>query len=50
MGWRIKGIGTKARIDIEKVVGTKVFLKLFVKVVSDWRNREGRLDEIGIRE
>lgn len=50
MGSRIKDIGTKARIDIEKLVGTKVFLKLFVKVVEDWRNLEGRLDEIGIKD
>ncbi len=48
MGARIKDIGTKARIDIEKLVGTKVYLKLFVKVVEDWRNLEVRLDEIGI--
>ena len=50
MGSRIKDIGTKARIDIEKLVGTKVFLKLFVKVVEDWRNLESRLDEIGIKD
>jgi len=50
MGSRIKDIGTKARLDIEKLVGTKVYLKLFVKVVEDWRNLEGRLDEIGIRD
>src|SRR3954453_17227876 len=39
-GARIKDIGTRARIDIEKLVGKQVFLKLFVKVVEDWRNRE----------
>ena len=49
-GARIKDIGTKARFDIEKLVGKHVFLKLFVKVVEDWRNLEGRLDEIGIRD
>ncbi len=49
-GARIKDIGTKARADIEKLVGKHVFLKLFVKVVEDWRNLEGRLDEIGIRD
>ncbi|MFN0279167.1 MAG: GTPase Era [Pyrinomonadaceae bacterium] len=49
-GSRIKDIGTKARIDIEKLIGKKVFLKLFVKVVEDWRNRGRDLDEIGIRE
>ncbi|CAN5502958.1 GTPase Era [soil metagenome] len=50
MGSRIKDIGTRARVDIEKLVGKKVFLKLFVKVVEDWRNRERDLDEIGVRE
>ncbi len=50
MGARIKDIGTKARIDIENLLGKKVFLKLFVKVVEDWRNRERDLDEMGIRE
>ncbi len=49
-GARIKDIGTRARMDIETLVGKKVFLKLFVKVVEDWRNRERDLDEIGIRE
>ena len=47
-GARIKEIGTRARIDIEKLVGKKVFLKLFVKVVEDWRNRERDLDDIGV--
>jgi GTP-binding protein Era len=47
-GARIRDIGTKARQDIEKLLGKHVFLKLFVKVVEDWRNREQKLDEIGI--
>lgn len=49
-GTRIRDIGTKARLDIEELLGKKVFLKLFVKVVEDWRNRERDLDEMGIRE
>jgi GTP-binding protein Era len=49
-GSRIKDVGTKARLDIEKLLGKKVFLKLFVKVVEDWRNRERDLDEMGIHE
>jgi GTP-binding protein Era len=47
-GARIRDIGTRARIDIENLLGKQVFLKLFVKVVEDWRNRERDLDEIGI--
>lgn len=49
-GARIRDIGTKARLDIENLLGKQVFLRLFVKVVEDWRNRERDLDEIGIRE
>jgi GTP-binding protein Era len=49
-GDRIKDIGTRARADIEELLGKNVFLKLFVKVVEDWRNRERDLDEIGIFE
>ncbi len=49
-GIKLKKIGTEARYDIEKLIGKKVFLKLFVKVVEDWRNRGRDLDEIGIME
>lgn len=49
-GSRIRDIGTRARVQIEQLVGKKVFLKLFVKVVEDWRNRERELDEMGVRE
>ena len=49
-GSRLKDVGTKARADIEKLIGKKVFLKLFVKVVEDWRNRERDLDEMGVRQ
>ena len=48
-GSRIKDIGTRARMDIERLVGRKVFLKLFVKVVEDWRNRERELDDLGVQ-
>lgn len=47
-GRLIKDIGIRARADIEKLVGKKVFLKLFVKVVKDWRNQERQLDELGV--
>ena len=49
-GSKLKRIGTEARVDIEKLLGKKVFLKLFVKVVADWRNKESNLDDIGIYE
>ena len=47
-GLRLKEVGTAARIEIEALSGKRVFLKLFVKVVEDWRNREGTLDELGV--
>ena len=49
-GARIKDVGIKARQDIEKLLGKRVYLQLFVKVVEDWRNQERSLNEIGINE
>ncbi|HYX40335.1 MAG TPA: GTPase Era, partial [Pyrinomonadaceae bacterium] len=48
-GERIKEVGTRARHDIERLVGHRVHLELFVKVEADWRNSERALDEIGIK-
>jgi GTPase len=49
-GLKIREIGTLARADIEKLLGKKCFLQLFVKVVDDWRNIAHKLNEIGITE
>jgi GTPase len=49
-GVKLKKIGTEARVDIETLLGRKVFLQLFVKVVEGWRNKERELDEIGVKE
>jgi GTPase len=49
-GAKLKKIGTEARADIEKLLGTNVYLQLFVKVVEDWRNRERELDEMGVKQ
>ncbi|HZH33219.1 MAG TPA: GTPase Era [Pyrinomonadaceae bacterium] len=49
-GAKLKEIGTKARADIEKLLGKRAFLHLFVKVQEDWRNRETTLNDMGIRE
>jgi len=48
-GSMLKNIGTAARLDIEELVGTKVFLELFVKVEPDWRNREYYLKNFGYK-
>lgn len=49
-GARLKEVGTRARQDIERLVGTRVYLELFVKVEADWRNSERSLNELGIKE
>ncbi|HEX8196296.1 MAG TPA: GTPase Era [Pyrinomonadaceae bacterium] len=49
-GLKLKQIGTEARRDIEKLLGKKVFLELFVKVEEDWRNRPTALNEMGINK
>jgi GTP-binding protein Era len=49
-GEMIKRIGTKARIDIENLLGSKVNLQLWIKVKKDWRNKKGALEEFGYTE
>jgi len=46
-GKMIKELGTQARRDIEKFIGGKVFLELFVKVRPKWRDNEIHLKEYG---
>ena len=46
---RLKEIGIQARQDIESLLGHRCHLELFVKVEKDWRDKEGLLDELGIR-
>jgi GTP-binding protein Era len=48
-GSRLKSIGTRARQDIEGLLGTKVFLELWVKIKKDWRGDERALKELGFR-
>ena len=43
----LKEIGTKARIDIEKMTGKKAYLDLFVKTIKNWRDKEKYLKELG---
>ncbi len=47
-GLRLREIGSLARSDLEAVLGTRVYLDLWVKVKKDWRNREGFLREMGL--
>ncbi len=49
-GQMLKKIGTSARMDIEKLVGTKVFLELFVKVQPGWRESQQFVAELDWRK
>ncbi len=46
-GSMLKQIGSKARVQIEGLLGSKVYLELWVKVKKDWRNKSGSLREFG---
>lgn len=46
-GAMIKKIGILARQDIEALLGAKVYLNLFVKVIPKWRDKEALLSEFG---
>ncbi len=48
-GKMLKAIGTLARRDIERLLGTRVFLQLWVRVKKGWRDNEKVLDELGYR-
>ena len=43
----LKNIGQAARKDMERLLGVKIFLELWVKVKKDWRERPGSLREMG---
>ena len=45
----LKRIGTAARKEIEALLGTRVFLELFVKVESEWRASRGFVEELDWR-
>ncbi len=48
-GSMIKEIGKRSRMDIEALLGKKVYLELFVKVIPKWRDREKYLNEFGYK-
>lgn len=49
-GRKIKGIGKSARLEIEELVGTKVFLNLWVKVKDKWRNSDTMIKNLGFKD
>ena len=48
-GQMLKKIGTAARLNLERMLGTKVFLELFVKVQPGWRDSRAFVDELDWR-
>lgn len=49
-GQMLKKIGTEARLQIEQMLGTKVYLELFVKVRSNWRESRAFVEELDWRK
>jgi GTP-binding protein Era len=48
-GAKLKAIGQSARMEIEKLLGTRVFLKLHIIVEPNWREQRGFLDTLDWR-
>ena len=46
-GRLVRDVGTDARVDLEKLFGTKVYLDLNVKVEKDWQSKDDLLDRLG---
>ena len=49
-GRLLKEIGTRARRDIQQLLGNKVYLELWVKGEKDWRKRKSNIQEYGYRD
>lgn len=49
-GEMIKKIGITARKDIEKLLGKKIYLELYVKTIKKWREKEKYLNELGFND
>lgn len=49
-GHMLKKIGQLAREEMESLLGSKIFLELWVKVRPGWRNKESQLKNLGYRE
>ncbi len=49
-GRKLKGVGKSSREEIERLLGSKVFLELWVKVRSNWRDSDALLKNFGYRQ
>ena len=48
-GKKLKGIGKSARLELEDLLGAKVFLELWVKVRENWRDSDSLLNALGYK-
>ncbi len=46
-GERLKEVGTRARVELESMLGKKVYLELFVKTIKNWKDKERYIKELG---
>ncbi len=49
-GQMLKTIGSNARSDLEEYFKKKVYLRLYVKTIKNWRDRENYLQELGLKD
>lgn len=49
-GKMLKEVGTRARVDMEKFLGKKVFLETYVKTLKNWRDEEKYFVELGLKD
>jgi len=43
-------VGTRARVELEAMLGKKVYLELFVKTIKNWKDKERYIKELGFYE
>jgi GTP-binding protein Era len=48
-GQVLKRVGTLARRELEELLGSKVFLEIYVKSKKNWRDNPSLLEEMGYR-
>ena len=49
-GRKLKGIGKSARMEIQELLGTKVYLELWVKVKENWRDSDRMIRNLGYKD
>ncbi len=46
-GERLKEVGSKARIELEAMLGKKIYLELYVKTIKNWKDKERYIKDLG---